>query len=69
MALYNRCAQGPTNALYYQDDLLKLDVIPGRNGVVLLECVQALVNEGLLKVHLLDGHMAWKVVNEEDAAR
>ncbi|KAI9717880.1 MAG: hypothetical protein M1812_004407 [Candelaria pacifica] len=68
-ALYNRCAQGPTNALFYQDDLIEFDVIPGRNTKILLDCVQGLMNEGLLKVHTHDGLMAWKVVKQEDAAR
>ncbi|KAI9772347.1 MAG: 34-kDa subunit of RNA polymerase III (C) [Candelina submexicana] len=68
-ALYSRCAQGPANALYYQDDLLEFDVIPGNSISTLLQCVQGLMNDGLLKVHTHDGLMAWKVVKPEDAAR
>ncbi|KAI9821111.1 MAG: 34-kDa subunit of RNA polymerase III (C) [Pycnora praestabilis] len=68
-ALYARCAQGATDQLFYQADLLDMGVIPESDLNVFLTCVQQLVRTGLFKVFQHDGAMAWKVVKKEDADR
>lgn len=68
-ALHTRCSQGSSDRLYTQHDLLEMDVIPDHSITLLMECVNALLNEKLMNVLVRDGQPVWKVVKKVDAAR
>jgi|SRR5579862_3046997 len=67
-ALYEKCLQAPTGQLFNQHDLLDTGIIPGGNPTILMQCVQALMDEGLAKVLIQpDGSAVWRMVKQEDA--
>ncbi|KAH0562189.1 hypothetical protein GP486_003111 [Trichoglossum hirsutum] len=67
-ALYEKCLQAPANQLFNQHDLLDMGIIPGGNPTILMQCVQALMDEGLAKVLVQpDGSAVWRMVKQEDA--
>ena len=67
-ALYEKCLQAPVNQLFNQNDLLDMGIIPGGNPTMLMQCVQALMDEGLAKVLIQpDGSAVWRMVKQEDA--
>ncbi|KAI9773140.1 MAG: 34-kDa subunit of RNA polymerase III (C) [Geoglossum simile] len=67
-ALYEKCLQAPTGQLFNQHDLLDMGIVPGGNPTILMQCVQALMDEGLAKVLIQsDGSAVWRMVKQEDA--
>ncbi|KAI9790567.1 MAG: 34-kDa subunit of RNA polymerase III (C) [Piccolia ochrophora] len=68
-ALYACCLQAAPDKLFAQEDLLDTGVIPRNDVNTLLECVQALLNEGHLKLLVRDNANVFKVVAKEDAQR
>ena len=68
--LYAACVHHTEDtALFFQEDFLQLDVIPGRSLDKLNECVSRLSSQGLLKLHMQDGRACWKVIDVADAAK
>lgn len=67
--MYARCANQPADRTFDQDDLLALKVIPADDLALLLDCVNQLTRQGLLKVYKRDGRVCWKVVKKEEAAK
>lgn len=69
--LYDACLEGfPPDHLFYQQDLLKLNVIPKNDVALLLQCTQRLVDQKLFR--LLQGkndRLAWKIISREDAEK
>ena len=68
-ALYASCATHSVDKLFSQDDLLSLNVIPDGDLPQLIDCLNALTNQGLFKLMNQDGRVLWKVVKREDAAK
>ena len=69
--LYEECRDKfSADHLFYQKDLLSLGVVPNDNLTILLQCTQSLVDKKLLRLlHGKDGHLAWKVISQEDAEK
>ncbi|KAL5358900.1 RNA polymerase Rpc34 [Aspergillus floccosus] len=69
--LYDACLDGfAPDHLFYQQDLLKLNVIPKNDVALLLQCTQRLVDQKLFR--LLQGkndRLAWKIISREDAEK
>lgn len=68
-ALYARCAASPTEAIFSQDDLLELGIIPNNALDILLQCTKKLTQEGLFKLLSREGRAVWRVVKKEDAQK
>ena len=69
-SLYTACrSRFALDQLFFQEDLLKLNIIPDDNLETLLRCAQALTNQKLFRLHAVDDRACWKVVKEEDAAK
>jgi DNA-directed RNA polymerase III subunit RPC6 len=68
-ALYERVKEtGRENDLYSQDDLLKLDVIPNRDAVLLLRIVQSLTDDKLfVTMREASGQVFWKWRDAQEA--
>lgn len=69
--LYDAClATYDTDRLFYQGDLLGLDVIPNGDVTLLLQCAQSLVDQKLFRLHQdRNDRLAWKVISQEDAEK
>jgi hypothetical protein len=68
--LYTQCLNRfPPEKLLFQQDLLKLKVIPNDSLEVLVQCAQALTNQNLFRVYTVNDRIAWRAVKEEDAAK
>lgn len=69
--LYDACLNGfASDHLFYQQDLLKLKLIPKNDVALLLQCTQLLVDQKLFR--LLQGkndRLAWKIISREDAEK
>ncbi|PYH90385.1 DNA-directed RNA polymerase III subunit Rpc34 [Aspergillus ellipticus CBS 707.79] len=69
--LYDACINKfPSDHLFYQQDLLGLDIVPKNELALLLQCTQSLVDQKLFR--LLQGkndRLAWKIISREDAEK
>jgi DNA-directed RNA polymerase III subunit RPC6 len=69
--LYDAClSKFAIDHLFYQQDLLGLDILPKNDLPLLLQCTQSLVDQKLLR--LLQGkndRLAWKIIPREDAEK
>lgn len=69
--LYDACVnQFPSDHLFYQQDLLGLNIVPKNDLALLLSCAQSLVNQKLFR--LLQGkndRLAWKIISRDDAEK
>ncbi|PYI05683.1 DNA-directed RNA polymerase III subunit Rpc34 [Aspergillus sclerotiicarbonarius CBS 121057] len=69
--LYDACVnQFPSDHLFYQQDLLGLNIVPKNDLALLLQCTQSLVDQKLFR--LLQGkndRLAWKIISREDAEK
>jgi DNA-directed RNA polymerase III subunit RPC6 len=69
--LYDACLERfEADHLFYQQDLLALDVIPKGEIDLLLKCAQSLVDQKLFR--LLQGannRLAWKIISRDDAEK
>ena len=68
-ALHVACQGQGSGKLFTQDEMISLGVIPDGSLELLTECLNALGNEGLLKLMVKDGKPCWKTVSKEDAAK
>lgn len=68
-ALYASCASQAADKTFNQEELLSLNIIPNNNLEKLLQCLDRLARDGLLKVHTKEGKPCWKVVKKEDAKK
>ena len=59
----------PSDKLWTQDDFLSLDVIPNKDMEKLLETVQLMLQQGLLKMLTKGTATVWRLVKREDAAK
>ncbi|PNY24175.1 DNA-directed RNA polymerase III subunit rpc6 [Tolypocladium capitatum] len=68
-ALYERCKEaGPGNDLFSQDDLLRLDVIPNRDLLLLARVVQSLSDDKLfITMREASGQVLWKWRDAQEA--
>lgn len=68
-ALYERCREaGPGNDLFSQDDLLRLDVIPNRDLLLLARVVQSLSDDKLfITMREASGQVLWKWRDAQEA--
>lgn len=60
---------GDENELFTQYDLLDFDVIPNRDTVTLLKCLQSLTNDRLLIAVSSQTGLAWRWRSVEDAEK
>jgi DNA-directed RNA polymerase III subunit RPC6 len=69
--LYEACrTKFPADYLFYQQDLLKLGLIPDNDLALLLQCTQSLVDQNLFRtLQDKDDRLAWKIISQEDAER
>ncbi|KAI9814695.1 MAG: 34-kDa subunit of RNA polymerase III (C) [Thelocarpon impressellum] len=67
--MYACCSRAPPDTLFSQEDLLALKVVPNDDVALLSQCVQALLDEGLLKVLTLPTGTVWKILRREEAER
>lgn len=69
--LYDECLNNfPADHLFYQQDLLGLDVVPGGDLTLLLQCTQLLVDQKLFRLHQgKNDRLAWKLISREDAEK
>ncbi|KAF4592418.1 DNA-directed RNA polymerase III subunit rpc6 [Ophiocordyceps camponoti-floridani] len=67
--LYERCKEaGPDNDLFSQDDLLRLDVIPNRDLLLLARVVQSLSDDRLfITMREASGQVLWKWRDAQEA--
>jgi DNA-directed RNA polymerase III subunit RPC6 len=69
--LYDACiSKFSADHLFYQQDLLGLDILPKNDLPLLLQCTQSLVDQKLFR--LLQGkneRLAWKIIPREDAEK
>ncbi|KAL2824797.1 RNA polymerase Rpc34 [Aspergillus cavernicola] len=69
--LYDAClSKFPIDHLFYQQDLLGLEILPKSDLALLLQCTQSLVDQKLFR--LLQGkndRLAWKIIPREDAEK
>ncbi|PHH68484.1 hypothetical protein CDD80_7488 [Ophiocordyceps camponoti-rufipedis] len=67
--LYERCKEaGPDNDLFSQDDLLRLDVIPNRDLLLLARVVQSLSDDKLfITMREASGQVLWKWRDAQEA--
>ncbi|KAL2864933.1 RPC34 RNA polymerase subunit family protein [Aspergillus lucknowensis] len=69
--LYDACiSQFSHDHLFYQQDLLGLEILPSNDLPLLLQCTQSLVDQKLFR--LLQGkndRLAWKIIPREDAEK
>ena len=67
--LYDACLSNyPSDHLFYQQDLLGLDVVPKDDLALLLQCTQSLVDQKLFRLlHGKNDRLAWKIISREDA--
>ena len=70
-SLYSHCRDSFTpQDLVFQEQLVEANVIPGNDLKVLMEVVQHLVDQRLLKIHQTpDKRLGWKVVPRENAEK
>lgn len=54
---------------FYQHDLIALGMIPNNDSRILLEVVQALVNEKLFKPVNFEGGLGWRLRTVEEARK
>ncbi|KAG5979733.1 hypothetical protein E4U55_004826 [Claviceps digitariae] len=68
-ALYERCkAFGPGNDMFSQDDLLRLDVIPNKDLLLLARVVQSLSDDKLfITMREASGQVLWKWRDAQEA--
>lgn len=68
-ALYERCQEvWPANDLFSQDDLLRLDVIPRRDLLLLARVVQSLSDDKLfITMREASGQVLWKWRDAQEA--
>ena len=68
-ALYDRCREtSEGNALFSQDDLLRLDVIPNRDLLLLARVVQSLSDDKLfITMREASGQVLWKWRDAQEA--
>lgn len=69
--LYDACLNHfEPDHLFYQQDLLNLEVIPKNDLDLLMKCAQSLVDQKLLRL-LQDrnGRLSWKIIPREDAEK
>ena len=68
-ALYQRCKEaGPGNDLFSQDDLLRLEVIPNRDLLLLAKVVQSLSDDKLfITMREASGQVLWKWRDAQEA--
>ncbi|KZZ89622.1 DNA-directed RNA polymerase III subunit RPC6 [Moelleriella libera RCEF 2490] len=68
-ALYERCREAfPENDMFSQDDLLRLDVVPNRDLMLLAKVVQSLSNDKLLiTMREASGQVLWKWRDAQEA--
>lgn len=68
-ALYERCKEaGPGNDLFSQDDLLRLDVIPNKDLLLLARVVQSLSDDKLfITMREASGQVLWKWRDAQEA--
>jgi DNA-directed RNA polymerase III subunit RPC6 len=69
-ALYERCREaGDSNGgLFSQDDLLRLDVIPNRDAILLMRVVQSLSDDKLfVTMREASGNVLWKWRDAQEA--
>lgn len=68
-ALYERCREAfPENDMFSQDDLLRLDVVPNRDIMLLAKVVQSLSNDKLLiTMREASGQVLWKWRDAQEA--
>ncbi|CAI7663726.1 unnamed protein product [Penicillium pancosmium] len=68
--LYDACADTfDPDTLFYQPDLLDLDVVPKGDVALLLQCTQSLVDQKLFRLHQSQNRIGWKVIAREDAEK
>ena len=69
--LYDACVERyEADQLFYQQDLLGLDIVPKGDVKLLLECTQTLVNQKLFRLHHgSNNRIAWKIISREDAEK
>lgn len=67
--LYERCKEsGPGNDLFSQDDLLRLDVIPNKDLLLLARVVQSLSDDKLfITMREASGQVLWKWRDAQEA--
>lgn len=66
-ALYDRCRESGTD-MFSQDDLLRLDVIPNRDLMLLARVVQSLTDDKLfITMREASGQVLWKWRDSEEA--
>lgn len=70
-ALYDRCiSEFSSDHLFYQQDLLSLNVVPDNDLALLLRCTQSLVDQSLFRLlQGKDDRLAWKVIEQSDAEK
>ncbi|TWU76287.1 34-kDa subunit of RNA polymerase III (C) [Metarhizium rileyi] len=68
-ALYERCKEaGPGNDLFSQDDLMRLDVIPNKDLLLLARVVQSLSDDKLfITMREASGQVLWKWRDAQEA--
>ncbi|KAG6003461.1 hypothetical protein E4U21_002020 [Claviceps maximensis] len=68
-ALYERCKEfGPGNDMFSQDDLLRLDVIPNKDLLLLARVVQSLSDDKLfITMREASGQVLWKWRDAQEA--
>lgn len=68
-ALYERCKEAwPGNDLFSQDDLLRFDVIPNRDLLLLARVVQSLSDDKLfITMREASGQVLWKWRDAQEA--
>lgn len=68
-ALYEQCKETfPENGLFSQDDLLRLDVIPNRDLMLLARVIQSLSNDKLfVTFRESSGQVSWKWRDSQEA--
>ncbi|KAL3479042.1 RNA polymerase Rpc34 [Aspergillus californicus] len=69
--LYEACLEKfPIDHLFYQQELLGLDILPKSDLPLLLQCTQSLVDQKLFRLHQgKNERLAWKLINREDAEK
>ncbi|KAJ5389151.1 uncharacterized protein N7496_000219 [Penicillium cataractarum] len=69
--LYDACLERfEADHLFYQQDLLALDVIPKGEIDLLLKCAQSLVDQKLFRLHQgANNRLAWKIISRDDAEK
>jgi DNA-directed RNA polymerase III subunit RPC6 len=70
-ALYSSCSLHDSDKLFFQEDLLGLNIIPKGDDELqtLTKCIEKLLAQKLFKTHSKNSQVCWKVTKREDAAK